>query len=136
MQPRASGPIEKSARRPVRIVWRHTDDEPPTRRMRLEEVAALNLGVAVHDRLVTGVFVFMLRWEVAATERASAGLSLDDLADFWGESVRSVYRALRTFRIAFSGETNPNRLLLQCAHGRNRAAGWRGIAQFTVSVDG
>jgi hypothetical protein len=99
--------------------------------MALREIIAANCGDAT-DRTLIPPLVFMLRWEIVASHAAQ--VKLEDVADFWGDSVRSAYRDQARFRRAFPGERNPEFLLAACRY-RERHTGWRGLAEMKVRVN-
>lgn len=115
-----------------------TEQAPVTRgsrrrpMLRLREVIAVNLQRDDEEALRPPL-LFMLHWFVA--ERDLGQLDLDGYADYWGVSARTAYRAQRRFREALPGEHDPNFALWACRH-RERAAGWRGLADSYVRIKG
>jgi len=77
-----------------------------TKTKTLFEYAALQVGRRQAIRAVA----FIVCW--ATAERAlKRPPTLEEYADWWGESVRTVFRQQELFRKAFPGETTPQRLV-------------------------
>jgi len=73
------------------------------------------------------------RWESRGVSQPQLAVDVPGFAEFWGESERTVYRALAVFRRAFPGEADPNRVL-DCCHVWDDSLGWRGLAESEVFV--
>jgi hypothetical protein len=98
----------------------------------LQEIALSNLGGTARAHPPTVPFVYMLRWRVVA-QATGEEPTVSSIAEFWGESPRTVYRWQAAFRAAFPGEHDPKRILLACDRD-SAAAGWRGLAEALVHV--
>ena len=77
---------------------------------------------------------YVLKWDVMS-RLGTPNPSANDLADFWGESVRTIYRWQAAFRAAFPGEVAPRRVLRACDRARDQRTGLRGLAEALVFVE-
>jgi len=72
----------------------------------LVKYAASNVGALQAYRAVA----YVVCWAIVE-ERLRRPPTLEEYAEWWGESLRTVFREQERFRKAFPGETSPERLV-------------------------
>ena len=78
----------------------------PVKTKTLVKYAAAHVGALQAYRTVA----YVVCWAIAE-ERLGHPPTLEEYAEWWGESLRTVFREQERFRNAFPGETTPQRLV-------------------------
>jgi hypothetical protein len=86
-----------------------------TKTKTLVQYAAKNVGTLQAYRAMT----FVVAWAIVQ-ESLGHPPTLEDYAEWWGETLRTAFREQERFRKAFPGETTPQRLVDQLAANGTR----------------